>query len=101
MINIKNYFYWNVSRYVFYLLSRYRREKIAVYMYSLYRKCLLEDQEVYINMIDFISKVLTIMIISGFFAYGFFSLYKMICTFISKKKVDNIVSETLEEVKKE
>lgn len=43
MFNIKNYFYRNVSRYVFYLLSRYRREKIAVYMCSLYRKCLLED----------------------------------------------------------
>lgn len=31
MINIKNYFYWRVSRYIFYLLSRYRREKIAFY----------------------------------------------------------------------
>lgn len=52
-------------------------------------------------MIDFISKILTIMIISGFFAYGFFNLYKMICTFFARKKADNIVSETLEEVKKE
>lgn len=43
MINIKNYFYWRVSRYIFYLLSRYRREKISVYMYDLYRKCLLQD----------------------------------------------------------
>ena len=95
MINIKNYFYWRVSRYIFYLLSRYRREKIAVYMYDLYCKCLLQDQEV--NMIDFISKVLALVIVSGFLAYGFFSIYRMVCVFLSKKKVD----DELEEVKKE
>lgn len=51
-------------------------------------------------MVDFISRVLTILIISGFFAYGFFSLYKLVFVFLSKRKAADIVHETFEEVEK-
>lgn len=51
-------------------------------------------------MIDFVARVLTILIISGFFAYGFFSLYKLVCAFCFKKKAADIVHETFEEVEK-
>lgn len=51
-------------------------------------------------MVDFISRVLTILIISVFFAYGFFSLYKLVYAFIFKRKSADIVNETFEEVEK-
>lgn len=51
-------------------------------------------------MVDFISFILAIFIICGFLAYGFFSLYKLVFVFLSKRKAADIVHETFEEVEK-